>query len=66
MISELKTFQFTCDKCGKKETTQAIFFTRPAGWDTEESHGWGLTNYSRTLDFCPKCKRLKSKSVLVK
>jgi len=56
MVSELTTFQFTCDKCGEKAIIQAVFFERPAGWDTEKSHGHGLTDYSTTLDVCPKCK----------
>jgi hypothetical protein len=36
MVSELTTFQFTCDKCGEKAIIQAVFFERPAGWDTEK------------------------------
>lgn len=52
---EVKTWQFTCDRCGVKVLVSAPFFEKPKGWTTEEVHGCGSTGYTKTIDICVTC-----------
>jgi hypothetical protein len=63
MIHSIKTFQFVCDLCkatAQLEThehhnDQPRYGVRPPEWVKKESDGWGMTDYTRTLDLCPAC-----------
>jgi hypothetical protein len=63
MRIELKTFRLNCDSCNKVTIVQDVKCydveraSLPDGWTQEESHGWGMTNYSRTEDLCPDCSK---------
>jgi hypothetical protein len=53
---ELKNYKFICDYCKKVEFVREVYsWERPKGWNSIETHGWGMTNYSRHEDLCPDC-----------
>ena len=58
MIRETKSFEITCDECGNVVRGMAQSehdLIRIIGWSLRESHGWGATNYTKTLHVCNKC-----------
>ncbi len=58
MITELKTFEITCDCCGTSVETRASRESRvkyPEGWEIISVGPCGLTDYYRNELRCPKC-----------
>jgi hypothetical protein len=55
MRHEIRTWRFRCDFCGAVVCVEGTSPEKPAGWTTVTSHGWGMTDYSKTEDRCPEC-----------
>lgn len=62
-VTQLCTYQWTCDGCGRPVIVQAPINNRPEGWRTVQSHGWGMTNYTKDLDLCNDCAATPEKFV---
>lgn len=63
MRHEVKTFKFTCDHCSKVELVICTqnYSPLPQGWDYHQSHGWGMTDYSRSEELCSECLKKAKK-----
>lgn len=57
MRYEIRTFEVVCDRCKKTEIVHSkwSWCDLPEGWNIEDVHGCGMTNYTRTDDLCPEC-----------
>lgn len=57
MIREKKTFEISCERCGKTVTVQSVSTPDlPKGWKTVSVGPCGMTNYYRDEIRCIKCK----------
>ena len=65
MKREIKTFEVECDHCHATaivNVTPRSSSDLPDKWGYYTSHGWGMTDYSRSEELCPKClEQVKNK-----
>lgn len=57
MLREVKTFEFTCDKCRKVEVVHSHHSRPdlPEDWGYVKVHNCGSTGYTKTLELCNIC-----------
>ncbi len=56
---EIKTYKFTCDKCGKEEIVQGNWFHRPVNWEIRDNNWNPYAMFHYEQDICPDCVRGK-------
>jgi hypothetical protein len=56
MKRQLRKYIAECDGCRKRvRYTSEFRDSLPSGWGYVQSHGWGMTDYTRTLEVCEEC-----------